>query len=329
MPRASRSDRRASRAPSGATIGAVPDTTTLGPRIGAQIDIAIAQLAANQHGRVARRQLLALGIGRRAIAHRVAAGRLICVARGVYAPGHRVESRHARWMTSVLAAGPDALLSHRGAGAAYALKAPERLEVTAPSRRRVAGVLVHVSAVPFDERDEIDGVPATSVARTLLDLAGVLRPHQLRRAVNEAEFLRLTSPVGLPTLLDRHPRRPGAAALRAILSDQVLGADVDESELEDDFRGFLDQAGLPQPLWHEPIEGYVPDCVWPRHRLIVELDGRGAHGTRRRFEGDRLRDLRLEAAGWTVVRITWRMLHRERRTLERSLRALLQIDAAA
>lgn len=303
----------------------MPDAMTIVPHIGAQPDVVIAELAAAQHGRVARRQLLALGLGRRAIQHRVARGRLIPVAHGVYAVGHRLESRPARWMTAVLAAGPGALLSHRAAAAAYGLKGAGRLEVTVPSRRRVAGVLVHVAPVAEDERGVVDGVPLTSVARTLLDLAAVLPFDQLRRAVNEAEYRRLTSRTGLPVLMERHPRRPGAVALRAILADRSLGADVDEHELEAGFRSFLAERRLPRPQWHQPLSAYVVDCLWPKARLVVELDGRGAHAMPSRFDADRERDLDLRVAGWTVVRITWRMLHRDADRLERRLRALLAV----
>jgi len=154
------------------------------------------------------------------------------------------------------------------------------------------------------------GIPTTTVPRTLLDLATVLTPHQLARAVNEAEVQRLTDPLSLNALLERYPRRPGVPALRALLGQRVA---VTRSELEKRFREFLIKAGLPLPetnahiqvagIWNEV------DCLWRKHHLIVELDGHTTHGTTQAFEADRARDRILQAAGYRVIRITWRQLH--------------------
>jgi len=299
------------------------------------VDRLIAFLANRQHGVVSRGQLLAAGIGRRAIEHRLATGRLHAIYPGVYAAGHRVLTPEGRWMAGVLAAGPDAVLSHRAAGALWRLlRWPHAVpEVTVPrSLRSREGLRVHRSRLPADEVTEVDGIPTTTVPRTLLDLATVLDRHRLERAINEAEVLQLTDQLSLPDLLERYPRRHGTRALREILADSRLGLEVTRSELESRFLRFLAEAGLPRPQTNAllPVgqEVFEVDCVWRRCGVVVELDGRTVHDTARAFERDRARDRALSAAGWRVVRVTWRQLASEPRTLATDLRKLLESPAS-
>jgi very-short-patch-repair endonuclease len=293
-------------------------------------DAAIGRLARAQHGVISLRQLVALGLGRGAVRHRVTRRRLIRVHRGVYAVGHDRLTHEGRLMAAVLAGGPGAVLSHRCAGARFALpvRAP-RIEITVPTRRAVPGITLHASTLPADEHEVVDGLPMTTVARTLLDLAGLLSAAELRKAFGEADYLRLTSPVGLPELLLRHPSRPGAARLRAILADHTLSTTCSETELEADFHAFLADHGLPPPHRQYPVMEYRLDCAWPHRRLVIEVDGRATHTTASRFDSDRERDRELTLAGWTVVRVTNRMLRRNPARLAADLRALLQAPARA
>ena len=190
---------------------------TIDQVIGARIDRLIAELAGRQHGMVGRAQLLALGVGRGAIDHRLACGRLHLVHPGVYAVGHRVVSTEGRWMAAVLASGRTAVLSHRSAGARWGLRSNTRprIEVTVPRRRYARpGIQPHVAQLPADEITVVEGIPVTTPPRTLLDLAAVLAPHTLRRAVDEAEMLRLSDSLSLADLVARHPRRRGVGNLR-------------------------------------------------------------------------------------------------------------------
>src|SRR4051794_11074198 len=144
-----------------------------GQRAPHRADEAIGALAARQYGVVARRQLVALGLSLDAIDHRVECGRLLRLHRGVYAVGHRKITGHGVWMAAVLASGDDAVLSHRSAGALWRVRewSGRTTEVTVPRHRRPRpGVVVHEGRLPSDERDEHDGVPVTTPARTLLDL---------------------------------------------------------------------------------------------------------------------------------------------------------------
>jgi hypothetical protein len=270
------------------------DETELRPDMGAQprfrrFDASIPSLAARQHGVVSRSQLAALGLGRRAIGHRVECGRLHAVHRGVFAVGHAAISGDARWMAAVLAAGPGAALSHRSAAALWGVRgtARGRIEVTAPRKAASRpGLQLHHALLASDEVGVHRGIPVTSTPRTLLDLASVLAPQALERAVDEAEVLRLTDALSLADLMGRHPRSRGAVALRRIVEAGRIGATITRSELEDRFLALLDGAGLPRPHVNVPLEhayGWIEaDCAWLGRRIVVELDGYASHGTGRR-----------------------------------------------
>lgn len=294
-------------------------------------DHAIAELASRQHGVVARGQLIEIGIGRRAIGERLDRGRLHPIHRGVYAVGHSVLSMDARWMAAVLAAGPGAALSHRSAAALWKLHSAGHarpdvtLERWIPSRRAIT---MHQGHLPADEVTVVGGIPVTTVPRTLLDLATVLGRRPVERALEEAEVRRLDDPLSLTDLLERYPGRRGVATIRAILDAGRIGATITRSELEERFLAFLDKHSLPSPELNVALEvggrWIEADCVWQTRGLIVELDGHASHGTAVAYERDRARDRALNAAGWRVVRVTWRQLHHEAQQLEADLRALLE-----
>lgn len=223
-------------------------------------------------------------------------------------------------MAAVLACGPRAVISHRSAAALHDLLATERarIDVTVPgtSRRRADGVDVHRSTT-LTEADvvEVDGIPCTTVARTLLALAGVVRPDQAERALNQAEALQRFDYSALVNQLQRNVRTVAAANLRAALELYKPGAAPTESRLEQDFVELVRAAGFPEPerqVWFTFDDGGAPfraDFVWRAQRVVLETDGRRYHGTPRAFEHDRRRDQRLVRARWQVVRITWRQLH--------------------
>jgi very-short-patch-repair endonuclease len=289
------------------------------------VDRAIGALAERQHGVVSRRQLLELGVDRGAILHRLKLARLRPVHRGIYTIGHRLLTQHGRWMAAVLAYGPHAVLSHRAAAALWGMRGGTRVEVTVPSGLQGRdGIQVYRAKLPADERTTHRGIPTTTVPRTLLDLSAVVTKRHLRGALREAEHLRLSDPLSLHDLIARYPRRPGLKAIKALLAEASVGARIIRSELEERFQDFLVRAGLPLPQTNVVIEGYEVDCVWPEQRLIVELDGHASHSPTHAFELDRARDRKLEAAGWRVIRITWRQLEQESELVEADLRRLLQ-----
>jgi very-short-patch-repair endonuclease len=287
-------------------------------------DAAIAELADRQHGVVARFQLFELGMGRGAIDGRIRTKRLHLVYWGVYAVGRRRIDQRGVWMAAVLSCGPDAVLSHRAAAALWGIRpaGSGRVDVTVPRRLRPRdGIRPHLGNVPEDEREVHARIPVTSVPRTLLDLATILQPHELKRAAEQAEALGHTAELSINAVVQRHAGRHGARALRELGSIQAA---LPRSELERRFLTFIDETGLPQPQvnrWLE-IQGELiqADCAWPAHRLIVEIDSRTWHTTKEAFERDRRRDRRCLAAGWRVYRVTESADAAE---LEPELRALL------
>lgn len=274
--------------------------------------------------------LIAAGVGAEAVKHRIRRGRLHVVHRGVYSVMHPdLLTQRGRWM-AVLAGGPGAVLSHRSAAALWGLVPPGSgpIDVTVPGRRRPrAGLRFHESHLPPDEIGSHDGIPVTSVPRTLLDNAALLTPRRLERALKEAEVLRLADRLTLDDLLDRYPGRAGSANVRAALEGRRAGASVAKSELEERFIELLDAAGLPRPEVNVTVAlpGRRPevDCLWRHQRLVVELDSRAFHGTVAAFEQDRERDRALHAGGWDVIRVTWRQLNEGRQALIADLDRLL------
>jgi very-short-patch-repair endonuclease len=186
---------------------------------------------------------------------------------------------------------------------------------------------VHRGLIRPDEIGEVLGTPVTSVPRTLFDLAGALSKRQVERALHEVEVQRLTDPLSLSDLLERYPRRRGAATLRELLRARTPGG-ITRNDFEELFVAFLDSHGLPRPRLNAtlPIRGRLleADCMWPEQRLVGELDGWAVHGTERAFESDRQRDRILLVEGWRSTRVTWRQLRDEPDALAADLRELLR-----
>jgi very-short-patch-repair endonuclease len=227
---------------------------------------------------------LDLGLGPKAIDHRIRTGRLHVIHRGVYAVGHDRLTERGRNVAALLAAGPQAVLSHRSAGAVWRFAtAPATVEVTVlgSARRSRPTLQIHRTA-SLDARDVRlhDGLRLTSPERTLHDLARVM---DVERATAEAQVLGL-----IPRdTTDTPPTR---------------------SELERRMLALLRDAGLPPPLVNTHIGRFEVDFAWPDHQVVAELDGWAAHSTRLAFERDRARDAALQAAGHAVLRFTWRQL---------------------
>jgi very-short-patch-repair endonuclease/predicted transcriptional regulator of viral defense system len=268
-------------------------------------------LAERQHGVVTRVQLLDLGLSDDGILRRVRAGWLHRVHRGVYAVGRPTLTTHGRFLAAVLSCGPAAVLSHFAAAGLWRLL-PERglrIDVTVPrggERRRRGAVIVHRAALPAADGTVRDGIPVTTPARTLIDLADVLPRRRLERAFDEAAFLRLELD-GLRVILGRR----GAAALRRVLEEHEAGTTRTRSELEEGVLSVCRRLGLRPPEINVRIEGHTVDFAWREERLIVEADSWQAHGTRAAFERDRRRDADLIAAGWRPLRVSYRRLERD------------------
>jgi very-short-patch-repair endonuclease len=190
------------------------------------------------------------------------------------------------------------------------------------------GIDVHVSrTLARGDITTVDGIPCTTVARTLVDLGDVTGRRAVERAVDRAEVLRLFDGRAVHEALARAGPRRGAGILRAVLEDFVEPT-LTRRELEERFLALCRKTSLPSPAvnaWITLDEGvaYQADFLWRKERLIVETDGRDVHTTAKAFEHDRLRDQRLTLAGFTVIRFTWRQIVRERRRVAGTLRGLL------
>jgi very-short-patch-repair endonuclease len=231
-------------------------------------------------------------------------------------------------MAAVLAYGPGAVLSHRPGGAHWEIvrdRGPCEITV-AKARRPRPGIRVHQARLPADEVTIHEGIPVTTVPRTLFDLAAVVPPRELERAINEAEVLRLWDELSLDHLLDRYPRHKGNRSIRAALAKRRSGATVTRSELEEMFLRVIDSAGIPRPEINAIVDAFVVDALWRDARLAIELDGRDTHGTAAAFEQDRERDRILLVAGWRPVRITYRQLRDTPGAVVSDLRLLLAVD---
>lgn len=248
---------------------------------------------------------------------RVASGWLHRLHRGVYAVGHARLTRHGRWMAAVLAgqaSRPDgsAILSHRAAASLWEILKPgdegESIEVIVRSgrpRRRLGLIVRRLDNVAADELARHRGIPCTAPARTLFDLASVLTRRRLERAIDEAERRRLCKASEVREVLARQAGRRGAALLAAVLDDHDIGSTVTRSELEERFLVLCRERGLPQPLVNQKVLGLTVDFLWPSARLVVEVDGRASHDTRRAFQDDRDRDSLLATHGYVTLRFTW------------------------
>jgi hypothetical protein len=262
---------------------------------------------------VALRQLRDLGLSGSGARTRVARGALHRVHLGVYAVGHPTLTAKGRWAAGALACGPGAVLSHRSAAALWGVRATTRaaVEVTVPGQagRARAGIHAHRCRLHDVERTTIDGIPCTTLARTLLDLAEVVDSDALEQACERAEVLELFDLREIEGVLARADGRQGAPLLRAALAESVTDAGFTRSELERRFLELCTRAGLPRPLVNSWVAleggGYEVDFLWAEQRLIVEVDGWSTHGNRRAFRRDRRRDVDLEVEGYSVLRFTW------------------------
>ncbi len=281
----------------------------------------IADLAGRQQAVVTRAQLLSAGLSSSAIGRRLRTTRLRRLHSGVYQVGP-LAGPYAPEMAAVLATGPRAVASH--VSAAWVWVSPDAAERTVPrpkcahvttagaNRRRRRGIRLHrVVSLPGDERTARHGIPITTPARTVIDLAGMYGTREIESTVARWEREGLVGREELELLLGRYPRRAGTGVLRAILAAGEEPA-LTRSEAEERFLSIVRETGMDSPETNARIGHYEVDFLWSRHELAVEVDGFRDHASRSRFEGDRRKDAWLRAHGITVIRLTWRQITRER-----------------
>lgn len=280
---------------------------------------AAAAIASQQWGRITTQQLKDAGVRRGAIESGSRSGRLHREHLGVYIVGHRAPSDHGRWMGAVLACGEGAVLSHRSAGRLWRIYRGEgpRVDVSVERNLEPPGIWAHRALLPADEITHHDGIPITTVARTLVDLAHTLEPDSLTRAVREAQFLRRFDLEATRKAAERWPSK----ALNSIIEDMV-GA---SSRLDDAFMRMVRRHRLPMPAAQKVLLGHPVDYVWPEQRVAVELDGYNAHTSLDAFQRDRAQTNALQLAGWVVLRFTDSDVTKRPRRTVATLRQALSI----
>ena len=286
----------------------------------------LAGVAGRQCGVVSISQLRGLGISKDSIRRRLASGGLHPIHQGVYAVGHPNLTEHGRFWAAVLAGGPGAVLSHHSAASLWGIAGGvERQHVTTPQRGRCGGseLIVHrVRQLRESDHTLRQRIPVTTVARTLLDLGEVSSFVELERAAEVALRLNLLRTTALEEVYRRSHGRHGLKPLRQLIRARATART--RSELERRFLHFCRKRGMPAPLLNVRVAGLEVDCLWPRRRVIAELDGWAFHDGRVAFERDRSRSLALEAAGYRVLRITWSQLHEKPAAVEAALRRQLE-----
>jgi very-short-patch-repair endonuclease len=273
------------------------------------VDAIIVALARLQHGAVARAQLHRRGISDHAIKTRLRDGRLTQVHRGVYLVGPAVDPL-AMEAAAVLACAGRAVISHRSAAKLHKLfpypaQADVWVTLTSGDHRRNSGLVVRRRSTlrPVDMTRH-EGIPVTTAARTILDLAGILDEERLERACAEAHALKLAKEPDLREQLERNAGRRGVGRLRRLL-DRPLAPARTRSPLERELLRLIRASDLPQPESDQWVGPYLVDFLWREQRVVVETDGLAFHTHHRARRSDRARTNGLQLRGYTVLRFTW------------------------
>ena len=286
-------------------------------------DVVASRLAARQHGVVSAAELRDCGLVPQAIAYRVSIGRLHPLHRAVYAVGHAAVTRDGCYLAAVKACGEGAVLCLRAGAVLMNIitwedRDPDVLVLgpTVPRHPRINGH--RTSYLPREHVTTVRGIPVTTAERTLLDLAAVLPERRLRRAIRQAQYLKLTTVGSLLAVLHGPGPTRGRAKLARVIA---TGAAPTQSELEDAVLDLILRGGFAHPLVNEPLflagRRIVPDFLWPEQRLVIEADG-PHHEDAFERAADLERQRILEAHGYRVVRVTWAQVVAEPgRTLRR------------
>ncbi len=280
-------------------------------------------IAGGQWGIADRGELIAAGVSPRMVERRIEKGALIPKYRGVYGVGHVAPSQESDYMAATKAGGPGTYIARRAAAHALGLvkgDAPAP-EVVARREIRVAGLRsIRCRTLSGADTGLWKGIPITSPARTLVDLAPLMGAAALARACHEAGVLHRTTPRQVEAVLARKPNATGARKLRRIMNGDEL---VTLSKLESSFIAQLKDARLPLPVTNKPAGTKRVDCRWPDHELTVELNSFRFHNSRHSWEQDYRREREARARGDEFRRYTYADVIEDPRYMLRELRDLL------
>jgi very-short-patch-repair endonuclease len=249
------------------------------------------------------------------VEHRVRTGQLAPLHRGVYRASW-VTGPRAREMGAILACGPSAVLGDRSAASLWSVGAADleaRVDVLVRGRTPARRAGIRSRAARDLEDDEVtirEGVPVTTLPRTLVDLARTVTVGELEQALALADRAGVLDAAAVLAVVARRPRRAGSSVLRSLLEAQP-GPALTRSEAESELLRLVRQSPLPAPETNVRVDGFEVDFLWRPERLVVEVDGFAYHSSRSAFERDRRRDTALTTAGYRVVRLTWRQIKQE------------------
>lgn len=271
-------------------------------------DAAIAELAGRQRTIVGHGQLLAVGCGRRAIAHWVNRGRVQVVFHGVYSVVQGELPPLAREQAALINCGERAFLSYRTAAAIWGLvrALPDEVEVSVVGRRCASREGIHVHQIKAIHRSEVkqhEGLWVSAPARAVLELAAIGTADELARAIDEGLAHRLFTPRDLRAVLARNRPCRGAARLAAILGDETATA-ISRSRTEKRLLRLLRDARLPLPETNVPFGRLELDFYWRGERLAVEVDGDPFHSGPGVHRRDIEKGLAARDAGIELLRFT-------------------------
>jgi len=291
-------------------------------------DQRLADLGRRQFGVVSRAQLLTLGFSPRAIGRFLTKRRLRVVHEGVYALGPHSLSRDGRERAALLAIGPEPLLSHISSASRHDLMrftATVHVSISSRVQRRLEGVVVHrPRRVDPEDRVLVDGLPVTSIPRTLLDLAQILPRTRLEKVIEAADRKGDLDIAAVQDAMERYRGHRGVKLLKRIVGSFISTPTANEG-IERQFQLFLRKHRLPLPQANVLVEGLLVDCWWPEARFVVELDSQGWHKTWQAHERDRKRDATLLRAGISSLRITSHRLHLDGAEVARDVAAGLRL----
>jgi very-short-patch-repair endonuclease len=249
-------------------------------------------------------------LSRDRITQRVAAGQLQRLWRGVYSFGHRELRLEGRLLGAVFACGPGAALSIRSAADNWGVLATSRSTIDVSvqargTRSKRKGIDLHcVRRLDPEDVTVLNGIPTTTVARTLVDLCAVVRDRKVERALEQARVLRLLEDGALEKAITRARGRK-TGALRRLLANERRTATLTRSELEERFLSLVRRGGLPEPEVNADLCGYEVDFLWRAQKRVIEVDGHAYHSTPQALARDRRKDIDLELAGFPVTRFTY------------------------
>ena len=275
-------------------------------------DARAVRLASVQRGATSGEQLRIVGFSRAAVGHRIKVGRLHRLHLGVFAVGRPDLDALGAETAALLACGPGTVLSHRSAAALWGFAEPPAgvvdVATSGNAGRGRDGIVNHRTSLSPSEIRTKDHLRVTSPARTLLSLAGAADEPELERMVGEAARRNLTTSAELVQTVGAHPGHRGAARLRRVLEG---GPTFTRSEAERRMLALIRAARLPAPDVNSRVAGHEVDFAWPDRRLVLEVDGYAFHASRSAVEKDRDREVDLDAAGFEVLRCTWRQITAE------------------